>query len=176
MRNLISKVLKALRRTLRAMTGVVVYSLSLATGLITAAFRRAEYDEQPEEIASEAIDAKVEEAVAPPSARPMQDGTLAQRVKNALLALDANRPIDAEFDLARPDHVMALAWFETLDEGHLRALRHMPMPALGAHLNTKYSVRAAGLPRFPVVANENAPSVDEAFDVDFGMVELQARP
>ena len=177
MKALIGRILRGLRRVLRAMTGVVVYSLNLLTGVLHGAFRRAEYDVEPEEIASETIDAKVEERVQPQTPRPMQDGTLAQRVKNALLAADAGRPIDVEFDLARPDHIMARDWFSTLDEGHLRALRHMPMPALGAHLHPKFSVRAAGLPRLPVVANENAPALAaEASDMDFKVVELQARP
>lgn len=181
MRNLIRRILNAFKRTLRALTGVIVYSVNFATGLLQSAFRRAEYDEAPEEIVSEAIDAKVEEKVGekaqPPAARLLQDGTLAQRVKNALLATDAGRPVAVEFDLARPDHRAALEWFGTLDEGHLRALRHMPMTALGAHLHPKFSVKAHGLPRFPVVANENAPSIDEAFEpIQFRLAEAQPRP
>jgi hypothetical protein len=174
-KSLIRRILRGLRSVLRAISGLAAYSFSFAHGVLYGAFRRSEMVIEPEEI----LETELEESVAPePVASPIPEGTVAQRVKNAILALDAGRPVDAEFDLGKPEHVLARDWFKSLDESGLRALRHMPMSALGAHLNPRYSVRAAGLPRYPLTANRNAPALaaEASGNVDFKMAVRQARP
>jgi hypothetical protein len=134
--------------------------------------RVEEFDEVQETV----VDTVAPEVVEQPVVRPVPEGTIAQRVKNAILAVDAGRSVDKEFDLEKPEHRMARDWFKSLDESGIRALRHMPMPALGAHLHPKNSVRAAGLPRYPLTANTNAPAIARASEnVDFKTV-IHARP
>ena len=180
MKALIGRILRGLRRVLRQIRDTGLWGVGAAASLLYGALGGLRWVEEIEETQESAMDAstqRVVEDVAPdPVARPVQEGTVAQRVKNALLASDAGRPIDLEFDLGKADHRAARDWFLTLDESGLRALRHMPMPALGAHLHPRYSVRAAGLPRYPVTANANAPAKRAEADMMDFEVAIQARP
>lgn len=176
MKSLIARVLRSLRRVFRAIRDASAYLLGFGEGLLYGALGGLSRVEEIEEVQETVVDTVASEVVEQPVARPVPEGTIAQRVKNAILAADAGRSIDKEFDLSKAEHVLARAWFMTLDEGHIRALRHMPMPALGAHLNPRYSVKAHGLPRYPAVANANAPAFTEASDdMDFETA-IQARP
>ncbi|GGD31108.1 hypothetical protein [Aureimonas glaciei] len=173
MRKLLSRVIKALRSILRALRRGAVYGANWLDGFAQGLFSGAE---DVEEFEDNFVEERVVDEVQEKPRIAARDLGVAQRVKNCVLAIDAGRPTDQEFDLSRSDHRLANEWVMSLNDSGVRALRHMPMPALSRHLDISDSFRGSGLPRFPVTANEKAPVAVTEAPVDFKCAERHASP
>lgn len=162
---------KAMRAAARAARGVGGAVADFVDGFFSGPYvEEVDYegfDPVAEQVAND------NQATAQTLARPSSDLSLAERIKAAGARRDAGRPLHDLFEENDPVHRKARAWVASLDEGGLRALRHMPIQTLGRHLDPRDSVRGAGLPIFDptlpevVAAKEKAgrePLTDRAMD------------
>lgn len=157
MRKILRSLGKVLARVFLRLRAGVGWCAGFGDGLVAGLFGGGGYDVEEDEVVEVANDEPVDAAIEREPACP----SLALLVRRACACRDAGRPYDVLFDDQDEEHRRAKAFVAALDEGGLRAVRHMPVGTLARHLDRADPFKATGLPDVDIViTNAEKPPVE----------------